>query len=147
MNRQMALPATRPELANVDGSHLSGEWRECEIPAATLNDVETLRLICICATKVADMQMVGDAFHQFTPQGVIGTVRSAESVLAIHTWPESGLVTIDIHVRDGQANSTKNALRLYNLLKWYFLPAKEIRSEAALMKQPAEICSHAACTE
>jgi S-adenosylmethionine/arginine decarboxylase-like enzyme len=46
---------------------------------------------------------LGAYFYQFTHDdgqqaGVTGTVVLAESHLAIHTWPETGDVTLDVYV-------------------------------------------------
>ena len=61
----------------------------------------------------AGLQAVGHCFHAFPPAtpdtegGVTGMVLLAESHLAVHTWPESGVVTLDVFVcnRGSQDNS------------------------------------------
>ena len=40
--------------------------------------------------------VIGDSFHEFSPQGVTGVVAIAESHLCIHTWPEYGYAAVDI---------------------------------------------------
>ena len=62
------------------------------------------------ATRDAGLTVVGDAFYQFEPQGVTGTVLLAESHLAIHTWPERSFVTVDVYVCNlATDNSDKGA--------------------------------------
>jgi spermidine synthase len=41
--------------------------------------------------------------------GVTGTVLLAESHLAIHTWPETGSVTIDVYVCNFSADNSGKA--------------------------------------
>jgi spermidine synthase len=43
---------------------------------------------------------------------VTGTVLLAESHLAIHTWPETGSVTIDVYVCNFSADNSGKARRL-----------------------------------
>ena len=39
-------------------------------------------------------EIIGHAFHTFTPWGVSGTVTIAESHLAVHTWPEYNFAAV-----------------------------------------------------
>ena len=112
-------------LLAAQGTHLLGEWYGCDFSHAVLNDAETLRGLCLHATRDSGLQIVGDAFHQFEPQGITGTVLLAESHLAIHTWPESKFVTVDVYVCNYLADNTQKALKLYNALKAYFHPVRE----------------------
>ena len=40
--------------------------------------------------------VIGEIFHQFSPQGVTGVVAIAESHVCIHTWPEFRYAAVDI---------------------------------------------------
>jgi len=40
--------------------------------------------------------IIGESFHQFSPQGVTGILAIAESHISIHTWPEYGYAAADI---------------------------------------------------
>ena len=113
-----------PALA-AQGVHLLGEWYGCDFSLAALNDVETLRMLCIGTARNAGLQIVGDAFHQFEPQGITGTVLLAESHLAIHTWPEAGFVTVDVYVCNYREDNTLKALKVYGALKASFQPVRE----------------------
>lgn len=112
-------------LLAAQGTHLLGEWYGCDFSAAALNDAYTLRAVCLFVTRDAGLQIVGDVFHQFEPQGVTGTVLLAESHLAIHTWPEARFVTVDVYVCNYLVDNTQKALKLYSALKGYFQPGRE----------------------
>lgn len=120
--REIVSPAN--SLAGL-GTHLLGEWYGCDFSFAALHDAKTLRKICLGATHASGLQIVGDAFHQFEPQGVTGTVLLAESHLAIHTWPEAGFVTVDVYVCNYLEDNTHKALALYNALIAHFQPVQE----------------------
>ena len=68
--------------------------------------------------------IVGDAFHQFEPQGVTGTVLLAESHLAIHTWPERSFVTVDVYVCNLANDNSEKAKRLFGALEAILKPAR-----------------------
>ena len=81
------------------GRHLIAEFYGCDFDV--LNNVEDIKThMCDAATKIG-ATVLGDKFHQFTPQGVSGTVVIAESHLSIHTWPEVGYVAVDIFTCGG----------------------------------------------
>ena len=48
------------------------------------------------ACRAAGATVLGARFHQFEPDGVTGVVLLAESHASVHTWPEAGLVTLDV---------------------------------------------------
>ena len=110
---------------SANGTHLLAEWYGCDFSVAALGDAQSLRQICLVATRDCGLHSVGDAFHQFHPHGITGTVLLAESHLAIHTWPESGFVTLDVYVCNYLADNTDKALRLYSALKAHFRPGRE----------------------
>ena len=114
----------RPKVTT-QGTHLLCEWYDCDFSAPVLHRASTLRLLCRRATVESGLNIVGDVFHQFAPQGVTGTVLLAESHLAIHTWPEEKFVTLDVYVCNYMEDNTQKALKLYSTLKAYFKPAQE----------------------
>tara|TARA_Y100001968_G_scaffold320965_1_gene354652 strand:- start:178 stop:618 length:441 start_codon:yes stop_codon:yes gene_type:complete len=81
------------------GRHLIAEYYGCDFNA--INNVEYVRNhMCEAAIKIG-ATVLGEKFHQFSPQGVSGTVVIAESHLSIHTWPEKGYVAVDIFTCGG----------------------------------------------
>src|SRR5262245_23403232 len=97
----------------MDGIHLLGEWYECPGHIPEFTRAEALRTLCLEAVGKAGLTIVGDAFYQFAPQGVTGTVLLAESHLAIHTWPECGFVTVDVYVCNLTTDNTAKAERVF----------------------------------
>ncbi|BDI03545.1 adenosylmethionine decarboxylase [Sphaerotilus microaerophilus] len=89
------------------GLHLSAELHGCpsgtaELPLLT--DPTALQALCEQATTTAGLTVVGQLFHRFSPApgqsqtGVTGMLLLAESHLAVHTWPELSVVTLDVYV-------------------------------------------------
>ncbi len=129
LDRLEVLGGGAPVLLTANGTHLLAEWYECDFSLAGLSDASSLRETCLVATRHSGLHVVGDVFHQFEPQGVTGTVLLAESHLAIHTWPESGFVTLDVYVCNYLTDNTQKAFKLYSALKHHFKPQRENFSE------------------
>ncbi len=81
------------------GRHLIVEYYGCD--NLILNDVNRIRESMLGAAVKVGATVVGETFHQYSPQGVSGTVVIAESHLAVHTWPECGYVAVDIYTCGG----------------------------------------------
>jgi S-adenosylmethionine decarboxylase len=79
---------------NALGKHLLIELNDCN--RKLLNDLEAIREIMLAAAIGSGATVLGESFHQFSPQGVSGVIIIAESHLTIHTWPEHGYAAADI---------------------------------------------------
>jgi S-adenosylmethionine decarboxylase len=67
--------------------------------AERLDDLAYVEVVLREAAEAAHCQVVGTNLHHFGPgHGVTGIVVLAESHISIHTWPETGLVAVDIFV-------------------------------------------------
>ena len=108
----------------MDGIHLLGEWYDCPSDTPAFTRADALRALCLDATAASGLTVVGDAFHQFSPQGVTGTVLLAESHLAIHTWPEHGFVTVDVYVCNLATDNTAKAEQLFRALELALKPKR-----------------------
>ncbi|MDD5287899.1 MAG: adenosylmethionine decarboxylase [Dehalococcoidales bacterium] len=76
------------------GKHLLLELNDCD--RTLLNDIDVIKDIMLAAAKASGATVLGESFHQFSPQGVSGVIIIAESHLSIHTWPEHGYAGADI---------------------------------------------------
>jgi S-adenosylmethionine decarboxylase len=79
---------------NALGKHLLLELNDCDY--TLLNDINIIKSIMLAAAKEAGATVLGESFHQFSPQGISGVIIIAESHLSIHTWPEHGYAGADI---------------------------------------------------
>ena len=100
---------------NVLGTHVLLELRDCD--SQLLNDLRYIREELLSVANQVGAHVVGESFHQFTPQGVTGILSIAESHISIHTWPELGYAAADIftcgdqNMPDRAAESIIAALR------------------------------------
>jgi S-adenosylmethionine decarboxylase proenzyme len=76
------------------GKHLLLELNGCD--HKLLNDISFIKETMLAAAKASGATVLGESFHQFSPQGVSGVIIIAESHLTMHTWPEHGYAGADI---------------------------------------------------
>jgi S-adenosylmethionine decarboxylase len=76
------------------GKHLLLELNGCD--HKLLNDISFIKETMLLAAKESGATVLGESFHQFSPQGVSGVIIIAESHLTVHTWPEHGYAGADI---------------------------------------------------
>ena len=95
---------------NALGKHLLLELKGCD--EEVLNDLNFLRGTLLAVASECGATVLGDSFHQFSPQGVSGVVIIAESHLFIHTWPEYGYAAADIFTCGNSVQSERAAQEL-----------------------------------
>ncbi len=105
------------------GLHLLAELQGCRCTPVLLEQAPALEAACAGLVQAAGLQQVAAAFHQFQPAGATGTLVLAESHIAIHTWPEHGLITLDVFVCHYAADNTARAEHLLAALISQFAPA------------------------
>ena len=54
--------------------------------------------------------------HEFSPQGFSAALIAPGSTIVVHTWPENGLLTVDVWTLDPQVRRLMN-----DLLRWHEL--------------------------
>ncbi|THF62028.1 adenosylmethionine decarboxylase [Pseudothauera rhizosphaerae] len=102
----------------MNGLHLIADLYRCHCPPELLKDRAVLETLCVDECRAAGLTPLGAYFYQFTHDdgekaGVTGTVVLAESHLAIHTWPESGDVTLDVYVCNFSRDNSGRARRVF----------------------------------
>jgi len=67
--------------------HLSG---------TIITDATDLEERMVRVARDCNLTVVAKAFHQFEPQGATGVLVLSESHFSAHTYPENGLVYVDV---------------------------------------------------
>ena len=88
------------------GYHCILELSGC--PSHLLNDQEFITEAVREAARTADLTLLGEISHGFTPQGVTALALLSESHISVHTWPELGYAAADVftcgrHAKPGKA--------------------------------------------
>ena len=110
------------------GLHLTADLYGCACDAALLTDAALLGNHCLQAVADAGLQAVAQLFHTFPATahgagGVTASVLLAESHLCVHTWPETGAVTLDVYVCNFGGDHSAKARALLAALQGMFQPA------------------------
>lgn len=103
----------------MNGLHLIADLYRCRCNAGLLLDRDTLETLCETESSSAGLTPLGCYFYQFSDDageqaGVTGTVVLAESHIAIHTWPETGDVTLDVYVCNFSRDNSDRAQAVYD---------------------------------
>ena len=117
----------------MQGLHLIADLYQCDCSAGYLLDRDALENKCVQFCQDAGLTPLGAYFYQFTHDsgekaGVTGTVVLAESHVAIHTWPETHAVTLDIYVCNFSRDNSDLARTVYRKLLQLLKPG-EIQSQ------------------
>jgi len=97
------------------GRHILVEYFNCD--RVLLNDPVRLENCLKEAAVKTGAHILSSTFRTFEPHGVSGVVIVAESHLAIHTWPEYGILLGDFFTCGEQANPWKAHDYLKGILK------------------------------
>lgn len=115
----------------MNGLHLIADLYRCQCDDRLLTDRATLEDLCVSECSSAGLTPLGSYFYQFTHDdgqkaGVTGTVVLAESHLAIHTWPETGDVTVDVYVCNFSRDNSEIARHVCRRLLKTLAPAETV---------------------
>lgn len=61
-----------------------------------MDDADGIRQALLRAVERAGATVIEVCVHPFSPHGVSGMAMLAESHIAVHTWPETGYVAVDV---------------------------------------------------
>ena len=91
-----------------------------------MHDAQALQVFCHQQVIDAGLTPVGQLFHGFEQGGgVTGVVVLAESHLSVHTWPETGYVTLDVYVCNYSADNRAKAQVLFDGIVAVFAPQQQ----------------------
>ncbi|MSQ54105.1 MAG: polyamine aminopropyltransferase [Betaproteobacteria bacterium] len=115
----------------MNGLHIIGDLGGCRCDPQVLLDGKAFEQVCVDIVRASGLTIMDVSFHQFEGSGYTGTVVLAESHLAIHTWPESQGLTLDVYVCNYSADNSTKARQLFDAIVAHFRPAEIARHEVS----------------
>ncbi len=115
----------------MNGLHIIGDLGGCRCDPQVLLDGKAFEQVCVDMVRASGLTIMDVSFHQFQDSGYTGTVVLAESHLAIHTWPESQGLTLDVYVCNFSADNSAKARQLFDAIVAHFQPAEVSRHEVS----------------
>ena len=114
------------------GLHLTADLYQCAGVESYMLDADAIAQLCREQTAASGLTLVDDQWVKFPPYegqpgGVTGTILLAESHLAIHTWPETGSVTIDVYVCNFSEDNSGKAKALMEGVIAAYAPGRVVR--------------------
>ena len=106
----------------MNGLHLIGDLAGCRCDPQRLLDSVGFKDKCIEMVNTSGLTVMDTIFKQFDNSGFTGAVVLAESHLAIHTWPETNGLTLDVYVCNYSADNSAKAQQLFDAIVDYFQP-------------------------
>lgn len=127
----------------MNGLHLIADLYRCAPSGTLMTQRAELEALCVSECARAGLTPLGQYFFQFNtddgePAGVTGTVVLAESHLAIHTWPESRSVTLDVYVCNFSRDNSDRARQVYRNVIRALNPEECIEHEVVRGELPVE---------
>jgi len=61
-----------------------------------LENPDRTRAVLLRAAREAGAVVIGEQFHRFSPAGYTGYILLSESHIAVHSWVDEGLLTVDV---------------------------------------------------
>lgn len=89
------FPTSRHRIASMQPVRLHVEWIAC-MAADTLRHADMLKLYCMRICEEHQLNVLGNAFFQFEPSGVAGTILLPDSHIALQTWPDQQKLTAEL---------------------------------------------------
>lgn len=118
----------------MNGLHLTADLYACQCDAQLMVDADAIAHLCRSQTEASGLTRVDDQWVKFPewqgqPGGVTGTILLAESHLAIHTWPETGNVTLDVYVCNFSGDNSGKAQQLLETIIEAYQPGRVVRNK------------------
>lgn len=63
---------------------------------------------------------LGEVYHNFTPGGFTAVICLSESHISVHTWPEHGLVNLDVYLSNYQQNNDNTVQAIFDSVVVFF---------------------------
>lgn len=97
-----------------------------------ISEASTLYPVIEGAVKFGNLTKISSDYYQFQPKGASGIVLLAESHLSFHTWPEHGLVTLDIYTCGDPSGAEKAYRYILERLRPKMVECRRMLRGAAL---------------
>ena len=76
-----------------------------------------------------NLTVLGSYFHLFENKSFTGVIALSESHVAMHTWPELGVVNIDVYTCNYSRDNAENTRKTFDEISAIFKPQKIIKQE------------------
>jgi S-adenosylmethionine decarboxylase len=103
------------------GLHILAEFFYDQ-PNSNLKDISPVQELLASLIKDLGLTELGSVFHSFPGKGYTVVVCLAESHISMHSWPEHGVLTLDVYLSNNEKDNADKARGIYNSIRQFFNP-------------------------
>ena len=113
------------------GIHILGDLQECDLSEFVLhkNNLTFLKEEISEQIKKQGLTELGNFYHFFNKNAVTAVIALAESHISFHTWPEDGVVNLDIFVCNYSKDQSSSAKNIFKYLAKNVFKCKELEQK------------------
>ena len=94
-----------------------------------LTNCEPLKLFLEKVIAKHGLHKVGEVFYPFDNAGYTGVICLTESHIAFHTWPEHGLLTLDVYLSNHEKNNEHTSKKIFEEILVFFEATDHVSQE------------------
>lgn len=102
------------------GTHIIGDLRECDPEYLFSLDLEKTKIKISEIIQRNGMHELGNYFYHFGNNSFTCVIALSESHISIHTWPELGVVNMDVYTCNYQHDNTESTRIMFRELAQLF---------------------------
>ena len=100
------------------GTHIIASMQAAD--NTLLNTCDAFRGQLDSLINTHSLKKLGEVYHNFEPAGYTAVICLSESHISIHTWPEHGLINIDIYLSNFQRNNDGTVDAIFRDIRQFF---------------------------
>jgi S-adenosylmethionine decarboxylase len=114
---------------NPIGTHIMGDLVNCDPDYLFGLDMEEVRKKVSEIIQKNNLTELGSYYHKFDNDSFTAVIALSESHVSMHTWPELGIVNMDVYTCNYQRNNTEATRKTFEEIASLFKPGNISRQE------------------
>ncbi len=116
-------------MKNPIGTHIVGDLKQCDSGYLFKLNMEEVKKKISKIIKKHKFTELGNCYHRFDNNSFTGVVALSESHISIHTWPELGMVNMDVYTCNYKRNNTEATRMAFDEIAKIFGKARVNKTE------------------
>lgn len=116
-------------MKKTNGLHIVGDLRMCDSQYLFKLDMDEMRKKISQIVKKNKLKELGNYYHRFGNNSFTGVIAISESHISVHTWPELGVVNMDVYTCNYARNNAEATRRTFSEIAALFRPGKIDKKE------------------
>jgi S-adenosylmethionine decarboxylase len=96
------------------GTHIMGDLTNCDSDYLFKINLDTTKKLVSKIIKRNNFTELGSYYHHFDNNSFTGVISLSESHISMHTWPELGIVNIDVYTCNYENDNTNSTRKIFD---------------------------------